>query len=92
MTAQAVTAPVNAGDFSMCRHQAGKKHERSESEFHLRELHHHMAAQTTMMAPSGSGAANAPNSASAAGDRKRFLKDRGSKDFIARPSTLDRPD
>jgi len=48
-----------------------------------------MAAQTSMIAPSGSGAANAPNIASAAGDRNRFLNDRRSMQLMAKCSTRD---
>jgi len=87
MTAQAVTAAVDASHFGMRRHAAGQQHGREENGFHLRDVHHHMAAQTTMIAPSGSGAANAPNSASAAGDRNRFLNDRRSMQLMAKVST-----
>ena len=89
MTAQAITAAVDAGHFSVHRLATDEQHERKKSKFHLRDFHHHMAAQTSMIAPSGSGAANAPNIASAAGDRNRFLNDRRSRQLMAKFSTKD---
>jgi hypothetical protein len=89
MTTQAITAAVDAGHFGVHRHAADEQYEREKSKFHLRDFHHHMAAQTSMIAPSGSGAANAPNIASAAGDRNRFLNDRRSMQLMAKCSTRD---
>ena len=38
-----------------------------------------------MMVPNGSGTANAPNSASVAGDSNRFLNETRSRNVIGRP-------
>ena len=60
----------------------------SQAAFTLRDCQHHAAAQTSMIVPSGSGAASAPNSASVAGDPNRFLNENRSMKVMAeRPSS-----